>query len=139
MRIRSLAMAGVASAILSIGCHYDDAVAPSDLAGTYAATTFTRVSGGQGLDVLAAGGSLTITLNANGTTTGLLSIPASLNNGVALNESMTGTFTIVGGTVHFDQTADTFVRDMSFSIAAQTLNGTLTTNDGGILVILTRA
>ena len=72
---------------------------------------------------------------SNGTTTGTLVVPAPLNNGVAINESMAGTFTRNGDTVTFDQSADTFVRDMTFTVVGNVMTGSL--SSGGETVAVT--
>ena len=56
-------------------------------------------------------------LNSNGTTTGHLHLVASGNN-PALDADMAGTWVRTGTTVTFDQTADTFVRDMNFTLSS---------------------
>ena len=130
--------------LLLIGC--DDPVTPvtpvtaASLAGTYSATTFTVTPPGQSLiDVLAAGGSLNITLNANGSTTGTLFVPAAASGSGDVTESMTGTFTISGSTVDFTQTADTFVKDMPFTISGNTLRGNETYAGAVVVLVLTRS
>lgn len=123
MRPRLIATA-CTLALFSGGCGglYDPD--PSDsLAGTYVATVFSVTPTGQSaINVLAAGGSLTITIAANYSTTGNLSIPASVNGGTALSESMAGTATITGTSVEFQQSADTFVRDLTWAFATNTLS-----------------
>lgn len=73
------------------------------------------------MDVLAAGGSLTIDVSAGHSTSGSLSVPGSITGGAAFNASMTGTATVSGSTVKFNQSADTFVRDLTFTVAPNTL------------------
>src|SRR6266566_4781292 len=106
----------------------DDSTGPASVAGQYAATT----------DVLAAGGSLTITLTANGTTPGQLFVPAALNGGTPLTASMDGTFTLSNGVVTFSQAADTFVRDMPFTVLGKTLAGSKDFSGTTVTVVLTR-
>ena len=114
-----------------------DALSPETLAGTYVATTFT-LTGDVAGDVLAAGGGLTITLNADGTTAGSLFVPASLNEGEDFNASMVGTFTMVNETITFTQDADTFVRDLTWTVDGSELRGTGTFSGVTITVILSR-
>ena len=83
--------------------------------GTWVATQFVVTPAGQvPIDVLAAGGSLSITITPSFTTTGTLTIPASVNGGVPFTASMTGTatYTQSAARVTFTQAADTFVRDL---------------------------
>lgn len=104
----------------------DDTTGPGGLqAGTYVATTFVVQPAGQApINVLGAGGSLSITINANGTTSGALVVPAAVTGGAAVNESMAGTVTVTQLTVTFQQTADTFVRDLSWSRQGEVISVT---------------
>lgn len=111
-------------AAVSLACG-DDPFVPSleNIAGSYTATTFTTTSGGVTTDQLAAGASFTITLASNGATTGRLFVPGGGQGGGDLDADMTGTWTLVGSTVEFAQTADTFVRDMPFTASVNRLQG----------------
>ncbi|HUG28550.1 MAG TPA: hypothetical protein VMK53_09650 [Gemmatimonadales bacterium] len=115
----ALVTAGV-SALLA-GCGGEDTTGPGGLElGTYTATTFSVTPAGEApINVLGGGGSLVITLHANGTTSGTLSVPASAAGGTAFVESMEGTVTVTSLTVTFQQTADTFVRDLTWSRQGQ--------------------
>src|SRR5688572_11443247 len=100
----------VAAAALVSAC---DSTAPSPIAGTWNATEFIITeAGAQPRNVLAAGGSLSIIVSANNSTSGSLTIPASFTGGSAITESMAGTATVSGSSVEFNQAADTFVRDL---------------------------
>jgi hypothetical protein len=120
MRRHILSLALVACGLA--GC--SDSTAPSNpLAGTYSATVFRVTPAGESeIDVLAAGGTLTITIAANNSTTGSLDIPASVGGGISA--SMAGTATLSGSTVTFQQSADTFVRDLSWTRAGSALTVT---------------
>jgi len=87
------------------------------VAGDYTAITFlTRTPPtGNYRDELQAGGSLTLSLNSNGMTSGHLHIAA---NGAtpAFDADMAGTWTLNGDVVTFTQAADTFVRNMAFTV-----------------------
>ena len=123
MRLRKLVIAAALGAASLTACG-DDPVSV-ELLGDYVAVVLTATPTGQApVDVLAAGGSFNISLFSDSTTTGTLIVPASANNGVAINASMAGTFIRVGNTVTFDQAADTFVRDMDFTISGRALGGT---------------
>ena len=94
-----------------------DSTAPQSgtVAGTYTATQFvTTGSSGQTNQIL-AGSSLHINLANNGTTTGQLHLAAS-GGSSALDADMAGTWTQNGSTIGFSQTADTFVRNMDFTV-----------------------
>ena len=98
---------------------------PTDIAGTYTATVFKVTPTGQAqIDVLAAGGSLTITIGSANATSGSLNIPASINGGTPFTASMTGTASLSGTTVHFQQTADSFVRDLAWTASSNSLTVT---------------
>ena len=87
---------------LTLGCSSTGpTVDPATLNGTYRATTFTvDIQGSSRKDVLAAGGSVTLTINPGQVTEGRLLIPASA--GVVLNdldEQLVGRYTILGNTL----------------------------------------
>ena len=66
-------------------------------------------------DELANSGTFTITLKEDGTTSGRLRLVAFGGN-PAVDADMAGTWTRNGDTIDFTQSADTFVRDMTFTI-----------------------
>jgi len=122
-RARLLALVTFASAWVS-GCGSDSPSHPSSLAGTYVATVFRVTPTGEStIDVLAAGGSLSVTIASDNTASGSLSIPASVA-GTPFTASMAGTVVQSGSTVQFQQTADTFVRNLTFTIVGNTLQAT---------------
>ena len=122
---------------LAVGC--SDPVTPESLAGTYVATTFA-LSGGATEDVLAAGGSLNITFKADGTTTGSLFVPASTfdSGGTDLTADMAGTFTLQNDSLTLMQAADSFVRDLTWTIDGNRINGTGTFSGVTFTVVLSR-
>lgn len=102
-------------------CGGDLSVEPGSVVGTFGATIFrVTPSGKPQIDVLAQGGSLSISVTAKNVTTGQLSLPASVA-GSAVLAPMTGEAIITGNTVRFQQTADTFVRDLTWSVGRDTL------------------
>ena len=115
LRIGTLAFAAV---VLACGSDKPTDTLPANLAGAYTATQFVTTGSSGQTNQLLAGSSLNITLNSNGTTTGHLHLAASAGN-PAFDADMAGTWTHVGNTVHFTQTADTFVRDMDFTVVGQ--------------------
>ena len=123
------------SIISAVAC--SDPLSPESIAGTYTATTFT-LSGQVSGDVLAAGGNLTITLNADGTTSGSMLVPASLNDGVEFNADMAGTFSLADDSLTFSQDADTFVRDLAWTVNGSRIEGAGTFSDVTITVVLSR-
>lgn len=105
----------------------------SDIVGVYAATTLTTTTSGVATDQLAAGASLTITINSDGTTTGRLVAPDA-----GFDESMAGTWTLSGNTVEFTQSADSFVRNMAFTASRNRLEGQKDFGGTVVRVIMTK-
>lgn len=124
---------------LAIACG-GDIFSPTtaNVAGTYAATTFTTTTAGVTTNQLAAGASLTITLAVNGTVTGQLFIPGAGEDGGNFIADMAGTWTLSGSTVDFAQTADSFVRDVSFIASENQLTGDATFSGTAIHLELTK-
>lgn len=109
----------------------------SPIAGSYTATTLRVTPAGEApIDLLAAGGSLTLTIDAENQATGTLVIPPSIEGG--LNASMAGTAVVTVGTVQFDQSEDTFVRDLTFTIGDTELSADQTLSGDRYEVILAR-
>ena len=109
------------------------------LAGTYTATLFRVTPSGQSaIDVLAQGGSLSIAIASDNTTSGSLMLPASVA-GSDFTASMVGTAVQSGSTVHFQQSADTFVRDLAFTVSGGALQASnQTAGTAAFTVTLTR-
>jgi hypothetical protein len=103
--------------LLLVGACYDGPTGPEPLVGTWVATTM-RITpdGGETVDLLAEGASLTITFGSGYTMTGTLSLPDEESPA-----SMNGTYIRRRNTLEFVQTADTFVRELTWSIGANTL------------------
>lgn len=136
---RSLRFVRAASAaVILLGCG-DDGLSPEAVAGAYFATSFTTTTGGQTTDELAAGADIFILLNPDGSTTGELFIPEGNENGSDLIASMNGTWSLSGNTVTFEQAADTFMRDMEFTVEDGTLVGDETFGATRVRVTLSRA
>ena len=114
-----------AIAAATAGCGGTDTVGTGTLvAGTYRADQFLVTPTGQTpINVLDAGGSLTITIEASGATSGSLYVPPSIG-GVPFGVSMVGTATITATTVQFTQSADTFVRDLTWTRSVNRLEVT---------------
>jgi hypothetical protein len=128
------------SAALLGGCGDSTGSEPlGDIAGSYISTTFiVTPAGGFAEDVLAAGGLLTIGLQPNGTITGTLDIPAGVaGQGEPIHEDLFGTATRAGNTLVMEQSADTFVRDVTWLIGPSTLEGRYVGADGTVEVTLT--
>ena len=102
--------------------------------GSYAAIIFVTTGSSGQTNQLTNGGSLNITLAANGTTSGHLHVSASGNN-PALDADMVGTWAKNGDQIHFTQAADTFMNNLTFTfqplsntswhlVASQVIQGT---------------
>jgi hypothetical protein len=95
-------------------CETDTTGPEGPLDGTYTATYFRITPPDESeVDVLAAGGSLTINITENLATSGNLIIPSSITGGVTA--SMAGSATVSGTVVTFQQAINTFVRDLSWT------------------------
>lgn len=110
----------------SSACGGDDPTPPaSTVAGNYVATVFTVTPNGQApIDVLASGGSLTISISSANVSSGQLNLPASVTGGAPIVASMAGTATVTGATVQFTQSADTFVRNLTWNRSSSGLTVT---------------
>ena len=111
-----------------------DPVAPSmeAIAGDYDATSFTA----DGMNILAAGGSLTLSLGSGGTVAGSMFIPAQV--GGPLQTDMAGTYTLSGNALTIDQAADTFVRDAEWTWSDGVLDGSWSGGASSVSVRLVR-
>lgn len=131
-----LKLATAAFAIVALtGC---SSLTAADLAGSYAATTFTVTDGGTTEDLLAAGASLTIDLYEGTVTTGTLLIPGGAEDGTDLEADLIGSWRLEDSTVTFFQAADTFVRDMAFRAERGRLVGEGTFDGVTIRIVLER-
>jgi hypothetical protein len=110
---RSLLLIGLAGVLM--GC--DDSTGPSDPpVGNYTAVIFTTTpTGGSTRNELQAGSSLTLNLRPDGTTSGHLHIAAN-GQAPAFDADMAGSWTMTGNVIDITQAADTFVRNMAFTI-----------------------
>jgi hypothetical protein len=78
--------------------------------------------------LLAEGASVTLILEADGTTTGRLFVPGGGENGEDVDEDLAGTWALDGSTVGFDQQSDTFISELDFTASENrlTMEGTFT-------------
>jgi len=111
-RLRRLALAP--ALLLAASCENSVSIEPDVLAGNYTATSFLVTQTGQPtVNVLASGGSLTINIAADSSTTGTLSLPAGVLGGSGGTASMNGKITqLSNGDFQFQQTENTFVRQL---------------------------
>ena len=137
---RSLLFIGLPAVLLA--CGGSDEPSSSPYAGSYVATSWTTTGNSGHQDQILAGSTLQITLAANGTTTGHLHTAASGANPV-FDADMAGTWTVSANVVDITQAADTFVKDMLFTVGSNiqgitTLTGDQTFSGTQIQITLTR-
>jgi hypothetical protein len=132
-----LAAAGLALLACGEGTPFSPTV--ETVAGEYHATTLTTTQGTTTVDVLQGGGSLTLTLHADGTTTGRLFAPGAGETGEDLDVDLAGAWTLTDSTVTFDQpNSDTFIRDMPFTAQRNRLRGEADFGGVAVRVVLTK-
>lgn len=134
----------VSALILVVGlgaCGDDDSFSPTveTVAGTYTASTFTLSSPIGTVNLLAGGATVTMVLDADGSTTGHLFVPGGDDDGSDLESDLTGTWVLTGDTVTFQQAADSFIPDVQFIATANRLTGERTTTAGTIRLVLTKS
>ena len=94
---------------------------------------------------LERGAEIDLVLHANGVTTGRLFIPdfngetGEPEPGSSFEADLAGSWSIAEGRVRLDHSADTFLRDMDFSVNAERLVGAMTFSDVQVEVILQRS
>lgn len=122
-----LARPAILSSVAVLSCNNDlcgcSPFVPNPIEGVWAATQFLVTPNGQAqIDVLAAGGSLAITIHDDFGVSGSLSVPASVTGGAPIMASMAGAAIINGApaVVTFLQEADTFVRDLTWQLVGNT-------------------
>jgi hypothetical protein len=124
-----------------LACGGSESFTPTEetVAGTYSAGAFTITTGVGTTDLLAIGATVDATLAPDGTTTGRLFVPGGDEDGGDLDEDLTGTWTLTGQTVTFNQTADTFIRDAEFAAGRNTLTGEGTVDGVSIFLQLVKS
>lgn len=144
MRILRAATVSAGLLVLFAGCGDGDgngSFSPTvdNVAGTYSATTFTANTTATGtVDLLALGASVTVTLAPDGSTTGNLFVPGIVVGGADVDEDLTGTWTLSGSTVTFNQTADTFIRDLDFAATENQLTSEGVFDGATLRIVLTK-
>jgi len=110
-----------------------------DVGGSYEATVLTVTQAGTAQDFIAAGATIQLVLDEDGTTSGHLFIPASdLSHGEAVDADMAGSWTLDGTTVHITQSADTFIRDLPLTVDGNDLTGDATFDDVQVHLVMSR-
>jgi hypothetical protein len=140
MRRRAVRFAP-AALLLLLACGGSDSFTPTEetVAGTYEASTFTLTSFSGTTDLLLAGATVDATLAPDGTTSGRLFVPGGEEDGSDLDEDLTGTWTLTGQTVTFNQTSDTFIGEAEFTAGRNTLTAEGTVPEGSIFLQLVKA
>jgi hypothetical protein len=113
---------GIGASVLVAGCDSSTDPSVEDIAGSYSALAFVTTFNGVNTDELSRGATLTLILSSSGSVTGQLHIPADAVS-PTLDADMAGTWALSGRVVTFTQSADTFIRNMSFVFVDGTLNG----------------
>jgi hypothetical protein len=123
------------------GCDDDGSFSPTvdNVAGAYSATTFTLTVAVATVDQLVLGSEVELALAPDGTTTGHLFVPGAREGGADLDADLTGTWALSRGGVTFDQTADTFIRDVRFTADRNRLIGEATIGHQIVDLVLTKA
>lgn len=113
-RVQRLAL--VPALAVAVSCENSVSIDPDVLAGNYIATSFVVTETGKPpVDVLAKGGSLTITIAADSATTGVLSLPAGVLTPTGGTADMRGSITrLTDGSYKFNQVENTFVRQLTW-------------------------
>jgi hypothetical protein len=130
-----------AALVFLLACGGSDSFTPTEetVAGTYEASTFTLTSFSGTTDLLLAGATVDATLAPDGTTSGRLFVPGGEEDGGDLDEDLTGTWTLAGQTVTFNQTAETFIGEAEFIAGRNTLTAEGTFDGLSIFLQLVKA
>src|SRR3989442_11691428 len=109
---RVLAVIAAGAGACLEACHKDaTGLTPNDVAGHYAAATFTTIQAGATTNQLAPGSLIDPTLVGDGGTTSRLFVPAAEPGTADLDPTLAGTRTPAPDTRTFTPTPDTFLRD----------------------------
>ncbi|HET9423988.1 MAG TPA: hypothetical protein VFO55_01350 [Gemmatimonadaceae bacterium] len=126
--------AGAATTLLLLGMGCMD----EGLTGTYHATSFTVApTGGTATDVLAAGGTITLTIAADMSTSGSMKIPAGVQGGPS-TVSLLGTANRLGDEVTLSLAVDSFLRDATWTFDGSSLSTVHTSSSMTAVVVLSK-
>jgi hypothetical protein len=130
---------GLSIAVALTACG-DDPFSPTveNVSGSYTASTFTITTAGSTTNLLIGGSTVTVTLAADGSTTGRLFVPGGSENGGDIDADLAGTWTLTGSTVTFGQSSDTFIRDIPFTAGRNRLTADGTFSGATIHLVLTK-
>jgi hypothetical protein len=140
MRSAIQRVALMALAFSAAACGDDDSFSPTreTVAGSYTATTFELSSVVGNIDLLGTGATITLDLDADGTTTGRLFVPDGNDDGSDLDEDLAGTWSLNGSTVTFEHSAESPIPDIDFTATANQLTGENTFSGGTLRLVLTK-
>jgi hypothetical protein len=138
--MRALTLATLALTAATAACGDDPTYPPTmrDIAGTYTATRFETTTDGSTVDQLAAGATITLTLNLNGTTAGRLFVPGGNPDGSDYDVDLAGAWSVAAWEVDLSHAADTFLRGMTLVWDDGTLDGSQTFGNTLVEVVLRR-
>lgn len=117
-----------------VGCSDPFIPTIDNVAGDYTLRTLTTTDLGPSRDWVAEGATMTISLEANGATTGHLFIPGAGTGGSDFDADMAGSWSLSGDTVRFAQPADSFIRDVAFLATEKRLTGDHAFGTSGVSV-----
>jgi len=115
MKLALKASTAVLLVVAVVGCGSDNPLQPGNAIGSYHATQFVTTGAGGQTNQLLAGSTVSLQLLASGATTGHLHLVASASN-PALDADLAGTWSQTGNTVTLNQSADTFISDLTFTV-----------------------
>ena len=136
-KLRRISAALACAVALSVSaCGDNGPTSPQFVAGTYIATQLVTTTNGVATNQLAAGASVTLVLGVDGSTTGRLFVPASVSP--AVDQTLTGSWSLMNNEVDLTSNVDTFLRDMIFTVAGNSLIGDQTFGSTRIQIVLTK-
>ena len=113
-----------AAALAACGSDNSFSPTPATVQGTYNASRFTATNSQGTINLVSLGATVHVVLNADGTTTGHLSVP-NLGLGIgAVEADLAGTWSLSGTTVTFSPTdPNSIIGDADFTAALNSLDG----------------
>lgn len=114
---RSFATLALGAALVLAACGDGTAPTVAEVTGVYAATTFRTTSVALTTDQLALGGSVSLALLASGDAQGQIVQPFVPDSGGSIKENVRGTWKLSGRTVTLTLDTDTFLSQLSLSVA----------------------
>ncbi len=128
--------------VFLFACAEDKPTAPptndklaKEVLGKYSTTEFKLTLENKApIDILSVGGYIEIELYDDKTTTGIFYLPDTLNltGGGEVVADLSGTYSIKNNKIKFQHTADTFLRNIEFSLIGKKLSGSY--GRSGVLV-----